>query len=337
MLSLALRRLAASLLLVYLVLTLTFFLIHLAPGDPASLLVGQRTSPETLERLRAAYGLDRPLPVQYLTWLRAVVLRFEWGTSLTFGRPAVQVLADFFAPTALLAVAAMAVNYAVGVPLGVVAARRRGTVTDGAVRVTSLILYSTPLFWMGLMAILLFSHAVPVFPAAHMRSVSFHEMNTVARIADVLHHLALPAITLGLALSGATVRFVRSKMVEVLEEDYIRTARAKGLSERRVIWIHALRNVLVPVIQLFGLALPALLNGTLILEVVFSWPGLGRATYQAILARDYPVILASTAFTAVCVVGGNLLADLLHAAADPRVRGGLRRDVRRPPAGVHRA
>jgi len=320
MLSVALRRLAASALLIFLVLTATFFLIHLAPGDPANVLVDSRVSAEAMTRLRAVYGLDKPLPVQYLLWLRNVLLRFDWGVSITFGRPVAALLADALAPTALLGVSAMLVQYLVGVPLGVAAARRRGRVLDDSIRLVSLLLYSMPLFWMGLMAILLFSYTLPLLPPGHLHSIDADSLSAGRRALDLLEHLALPALTLGLCLSGATVRFVRNQMIEVLEEDYIRTARAKGLSERRVLWVHAMRNVLVPIVQLFGLSLPLLLNGSLVLEVVFSWPGLGRTTYQAILARDYPVILAATALTAVLVVLGNLLADLLHAAVDPRVR-----------------
>jgi len=320
MLSVALRRLAASVLLLFLVLTATFFLIHLAPGDPANVLTDARTTAESMARLRAVYGLDRPLPVQYLLWLRAVVLRFDWGVSITFGRPVAALLGDVLVPTALLGVTAMIVQYLVGIPLGVVAARRRGRVLDDSIRLVSLLLYSMPAFWMGLMAILLFSFTLPLFPAGHMHSIGADGLSPGARAWDLLTHLALPALTLGLGMAGATVRFVRNQMIEVLHEDYIRTARAKGLSERRVIWVHAMRNVLVPIVQLFGLSLPFLLNGTLVLEVVFSWPGLGRTTFQAILARDYPVILAATALTGALVVVGNLFADLLHAAVDPRVR-----------------
>ena len=336
MISLAARRAAGALLLLWLVLTATFFLIHLAPGDPVLVLLGERPRGDTAADLRAAYGLDRPLPVQYLSWLRAVAVDFDWGISFVHGRPVLDVLGDTVGPTALLAAAAMAIQYAVGIPLGVVAARRRGRFADGAIRVVSLLLYSVPLFWLGLMAILLLSFVVPLFPAGHMRSVDAGALAPSARWADLLHHLALPALVFGLGMAGATVRFVRNRMIEVLEEDYIRTARAKGLSERRVLWVHAMRNVLVPVIQLFGLSLPLLLNGSLILEVVFSWPGLGRTTYQAILSRDHPVILAATAFTAVAVVAGNLLADLLHAAVDPRVRSpaGPRGGAARRAAGA---
>lgn len=320
MTALLLRRLGASVLLLFLVLTVTFFLIHLAPGDPTSFLADDRVSPEAAERLLAVYGLDRPVGVQYLYWLRSVVLEGNWGVSILHGRPVVPLLAEVFPATVLLAVAALFVQYAVGLPLGVAAARRRGRPADAAIRVVSLVFYSMPVFWLGLMAILLFAYAWPVLPASHMRSVGAGELGGWARLSDLLAHLVLPALTLGLTLAGATVRFVRNRMIEVLEEDYVRTARAKGLSERRVIWVHALRNALVPVVQLLGLSIPFLLNGSLIVEVVFSWPGLGRTTFQAILGRDYPVILAATAFTGALVVAGNLLADLLHAALDPRVR-----------------
>ena len=320
MIALVLRRLAASLLLLYLVLTATFFLIHLAPGDPALLLSGDRMLDSVAERVRAVYGLDRPLDEQYVTWLRSVVLEGDWGVSLIHGRPVVAVLAEALPATALLALTALLVQYAVGVPLGVAAARRRGRPADSALRVVSLLFHSMPLFWLGLMAILLFSYAWPVLPPSHMRSVDAGELGSWARRADLLAHLALPALTLGLGLAGGTVRFVRNRMIEVLEEDYIRTARAKGLSERRVVWVHGLRNALVPIVQLLGLSIPFLLNGSLIVEVVFSWPGLGRTTFQAIVGRDFPVILAATALTGALVVAGNLLADLLHAAVDPRVR-----------------
>jgi peptide/nickel transport system permease protein len=302
--TLLIRRLAAAILLLLLVLTLTFFLIHLFPGDPAIMLAGERGTAESLRRLRHVYGLDRPLAVQYLLWLKAVVLSWDWGSSISQGRPVVRVVGQALGPTLILTGAALGVQYLVGVPL----------------RIGSLLFYSMPLFWLGLMAILLFSFTWPILPASHIHSVASETLGAWASFLDLLRHLVLPALVLGLASAGATVRFVRNRMIEALEGDYVRTARAKGLTERRVVWVHALRNALVPVIQLLGISLPFLLNGSLVLEVVFSWPGLGRTAYQAILARDYPVILAVTALTAALVVAGNFLADVLHAAADPRVR-----------------
>ena len=321
------RRLAASLLLLFLVLTATFFLVQLAPGDPVAILADPRLPRAERERMASLYGLDRPVAVQYAAWLGAAG-RGDWGTSFVHRRPVTDVLAEALPATLLLGLGGLAVQYAVGVPLGIAAARRRGGLLDGSLRIGALLLYSMPTFWLALMAILLFAYAVPLFPPSHMRSIGAAALGGGARLADLLHHLALPALVLGLTSAGETVRFVRNQMIGVLQEDYIRTARAKGLSERRVIWIHALPNALVPVVQLLGLALPGLLNGVLILEVIFSWPGMGGLVFQSILARDFPLIMAATAFSGLLVIAGTLLADLLHALLDPRVR------VARPAVGA---
>lgn len=315
-----LRRLAASLLLLFLVLTVTFFLLHLAPGDPASLLTENSRAPrEYRDHLRALYGLDRPLPEQYLRWL-GTVARGDWGMSYSQHRPVTRALGDALPATLLLAGCAMLVQYGAGLALGVAAARRRGSAADHLIRVGSLLLYSQPVFWLGLMAVLLFSLRWPILPASHLRSVGAEDWGAAARLADVARHMVLPALVLGLAEAGGTARFVRNSLLEVMGREYIRTARAKGLSERRVVWVHGMRTALLPVIQLFALSLPALLNGSLVTEVVFALPGLGRLTFDAIYARDYPLILASTAFGAVLVLAGNLLADLLQALTDPRTR-----------------
>lgn len=321
------RRLAASLLLLILVLTATFFLLHVAPGDPTQLSEDVRIPREHREKLRQLYGLDRPIPVQYATWMGSIV-RGDWGVSISQGRPVSAVITEALPPTFLLAGAALLIEYSVALLVGIAAARHRGSAFDHLTRIISLLLFSQPVFWLGLMGILLFAYAWPILPASHMRSVDAAEMSTLGRLLDLGRHLILPAAVLGLTQAGATARFVRGSLIEVLSQDYIRTARAKGLTERRVVWVHGLRAALPPLIQLFALSLPALLGGSLVTEAVFSWPGLGRLTYIAIQSRDYPVILASTAYSAAIVLLGNLLADLLLAASDPRVRaagaGGLR-------------
>ena len=314
-----LRRLAASLLLLVLVASATFFLVHLAPGDPTNVLEGDRLTRENREALRRLYGLGDPLGVQYLRWLGALT-RGDLGISISQQRPVATVIAEAFPATLLLGAAALLVELGLALILGIAAARRPGSALDRVISVVSLLLDSQPSFWLGLMFILLFSQVFPLFPGSHMRSVGADLMSPLERALDLLRHLALPAVTLGLYHAGATLRFVRGSMIEAMGQDSIRTARAKGLSERRVVWVHGLRNALTPVIQLFGLALPQLLNGALVTEIVFAWPGLGRVTYAAILTRDYPLILGITLFTAMTVILGNLLADLLHAAADPRVR-----------------
>lgn len=315
-----LRRLAASLLLLLLVLSITFLVLHLMPGDPTRVGdVNSRMTAEQRENLRRVLGLDRPLHEQYLSWLSGA-LRGDLGTSFSQQRPVSEAILNALPGTLALASAALLVEFGAALLLGVAAARRPGTAGDHAIRVGTLLLFSQPTFWLGLMAILLFSYVWPVLPAGHMRSVGAEEMGAVERFVDLLRHLLLPALVLGLTQAGATSRFVRGSLLEVLSSDYIRTARAKGLSERRVVWVHGMRNALPPILQLLALTLPALLNGSLVTEVVFSWPGLGRLTFGAILARDFPLILGTVALSAVLVICGNFVADVLHALSDPRVR-----------------
>jgi peptide/nickel transport system permease protein len=314
--------LAASALLLLLVLTLTFLLVHAAPGDPfARLLDNPRVPAGYKDHLRQIYGLDRPLPEQFGSWLMAAA-RGDWGLSLSKQRPVARVIGEALPATALLGTAALGIEYLLALPLGIWAARRRGTATDHAIRAATLVVYSLPVFWLGLMAVLVFTYLLPWFPASHLRSPGADQLSAGARALDLLHHLALPALVLGASSAGGTARFVRNSLLEVLGQDYVRTARAKGLTETRVMVVHALRNALTPVLQLLGVSLPVLLNGALVVEVIFAWPGLGRVTVQAIAARDYPLILATTTLSAVLVIAGNLLADLLQAAVDPRVRRG---------------
>lgn len=314
------RRLAAAAILVFLLLSLVFLLLHLAPGEPQLVLLDPKIPAAAQERISRLYGLDQPLWEQYLRWLNALVLHGEWGHSFSRHRPVTEVLAAAAPATVLLSLAAMIVQFGVGILLGVGAARAPGSARDHSIRLVSLVLYSLPLFWIGLLAMLALAIYLPLFPPGHMRSVGAAELPLAERLFDLLWHLALPALVLGLSAAGGTARYVRNSLLDILGEDYIRTAHAKGLSPRRVLWVHALRNAAGPLVQLFGLSLPSLLSGALVIEVVFSWPGMGRVTYEAIRAQDFPVVLASTAWIAVLVVFGTLLADLLQAAVDPRLR-----------------
>lgn len=315
-----LRRFAGALLLLLLVLTTTFFLLRLIPGGPTNLVEDQRLNREQRENLRRIYGLDRPLPEQYARWLTAVALRGDLGVSYSQRRPVSAALWEAIPATALLAATALAVEALAALFFGVAAARRQGTRLDHAIRVGSLLFFSLPGFWLGLMVILLFSYVWPILPASHMRSVDADRMSAFGRLLDVGWHLILPATILGLSNAGGTTRFVRASFLEVMNQDFIRTARAKGLSERRVVWVHGIRNALTPMIQVLAVSLPGLLSGSLITEVVFSWPGMGRLTFDAVLTRDYPLILGVTAFSATVVVLGNFAADVFQALADPRVR-----------------
>lgn len=315
-----LRRLAASALLLLLVLTATFVLVRIAPGEPAEMLLpeNQLASEAFRDKLNERLGLDRPIPEQYLRWL-AATLRFDWGQSFTDGRPVVAKIRDAAPATALLALGIILVQYGVGIALGVLAASRRDGRLDRMIRHGTLLLFALPTFYLGYLAIDLFSVRLDWFPTSGMRADD-PPSNALAALLDIAWHLTLPAVVAGLSTCGRIVRLIRGGLLDVLDQDFIRAARARGLSARRVLWRHALPNVLAPVIQRLGVGLPMLLSGVVIVETVFAWPGLGWITFNAFFQRDYPVILGATATSGVLIVLGTLLADLAHAAIDPRVR-----------------
>ncbi len=319
MISFLVRRLGASVLLLWLVLSAVFFIAHATPGDPSKLFEDSRLTAAQAANLRRIYGLDRPVMEQYALWLKAAV-HGDWGISMVQNRPVAQILGEAVLPTFVLATSALGVQVGVGFLFGVAGALRRERPLDHVLRVLSLVFFSLPVFWLSLMAILLFAVHWPLFPAGGMRSIGADSLSPLARAGDLLWHLVLPASVLGLAFSGILARYVRGSLLEALGQEHIRMARARGISERRILWVHALRYALSPVIQILGLTIPALLSGSLITEVVFSWPGLGRVGFDAVTGRDYPVILATTAFAATLVILFNLIADLTLAAVDPRVR-----------------
>lgn len=317
-----LRRLAGSLLLLWLVVSVTFFLLHAAPGRPTRLLAPIGATGATVEQrqqIERLYGLDRPLPEQYLRWLGAT-LRGDWGRSLNSGRPVARMVAEALPATLLLAAAATLVEYLLAVPLALWAVRRRGSPVDGGVRTVSLVLFSLPEFWLALTSLLAFTLYWQLLPSSGMTSPGVVHGSAWAQLGDVARHLLLPATVLGVGSAGITIRFLRNSLLDVLGQDYIRTARAKGLSERRVLAVHGLRNAAVPTIQMLAINLGALLNGALVVEVVFAWPGVGRITILALNTRDYPVVLATVTLAAAMVILTNLAADVAQAALDPRVR-----------------
>ncbi len=315
------RRLAAAIAIVFAVVTITFFLIHLAHGSPCGESERQ-LSPEVCLRLRAQFGYDRPLAVQYVKYLWALS-HGELGESFALHRPVADALADAIPNTLTLAGAALLIDFALGLALGVyqaVRARRFGDIVLGNV---GLLFNSMPTFWLGLILLLVFSYWRHWFPLGGMSDpVLCPTLSTLRCIADRGWHLTLPALTLGLVGAAGTARYQRAAMLEVMAQDYVRTARAKGLRERGVVLVHALRNALLPFITLFGLAFPFLLTGAVLVETVFAWSGMGRLSVTAIFQRDYPVVTASALVASGMVVLGNLLADILYAVADPRIRVG---------------
>ena len=312
-------RLLQSLVVVLVVTTASFFLAHLAPGGPFS-IDDPRMTEQMREHLRAEFGLDRPLREQFVRYLFALA-HGEMGYSFSRRIPVGDVLAGALPRTLLLMGVAIALSIAIGVTLGVYQATRRGRPIERALSALSLFFYSLPEFWLALMALLLFAYWLPVLPAGGIIDATVYDyLGFWGRFWDRLRHLALPVITLTLLTTAAIARYQRSAMLEVIELDFVRTARAKGLPERAVVGRHALRNALLPVITLVGLALPALVGGAVFVETVFSWPGMGQLSAEAIAARDYPLITATVAVGGVTVALGSLVADLLYAAADPRVR-----------------
>lgn len=299
-----LRRLLAAVPTMLVVATLVFALVHLIPGDPVEMMLGEGAQPADVEALRARLGLDRPLAVQYGSFLAGLV-RLDLGDSLHFDRPVATLLGESFPATAELAFAAMAAALLLSLPLGVVAAYRKGSWIDRAARFFSLAGVSMPNFWLGPLAILLFSIHFDLFPVSGRSG---------------WRSLVLPALTLGLALAALLTRMIRSALAEELGKPYLVTARAKGLSELRVVGLHALRNALVPVVTVVGLQFGALLTGAILTETIFSWPGLGRLLIQAIRLRDYPLVQGCVLLISVTYVVVNLVTDLVYAWIDPRIR-----------------
>jgi peptide/nickel transport system permease protein len=314
------RRALAGLAVLAGVLTLTFVLLHLAPGDPAEHLVGLTATAEQVAAQRHELGLDRPLPEQYAAWIGRFV-RGDWGTSMATGRPVRTMLAVAWPATVRLVGLSLALSYVLGILIGAVQATR-GRGTDTALSLVTVTLFAMPGYWLGLMLVMLFTYWLRLLPAFGAAGLDADFLGPGGRIVDALRHLALPLATLTLIGLAGTARFVRGAMLDVRHAAFITTARSQGLSETRITLRHILRNALVPTITLLGLSLPALFSGAVFVEGIFAWPGVGRVLIEAVQARDYPVVMAATAVSATLVVAGNLLADALAAWVDPRIRTG---------------
>jgi len=313
------KRLAQSIVLLLIVLTITFFLLHLAPGDPMSRYDDPDISPETIRHIKESLGLDRPLVEQYFKWMGSFA-RGDFGMSLRYQRPVRGLLAEAIPNTLRLTVAALALHILLGLFLGVLSAAKKYSFFDRVNTIAALFVYSIPSFWLGLMLILVFSLKLGVLPSSHMQSIDTEGFSAAALFLDRARHLALPAFVLGIASAASTARYMRGSMLDVLREDYIRTARAKGLPETRVFLKHALKNAALPIVTIIGLSLPFVFGGAVVVETIFSWPGMGRLAVDAIYARDYPVVLAINFVVAAIVILGNLLTDVAYGLLDPRIK-----------------
>lgn len=313
MIAFLLRRLGQSLLLLLIVSVIGFAILHLAPGGPLSqFAAGGDMTQADLDRIAEQLGLNRPLPVQYVEWLWRM-LSGDWGVSYRDQQPVLHIIASHLGATLELMLTSTLLAMAIGAWVGILGAIRRYSLFDSLATIGAMIALSIPTFWFGLVIIYVFSVGLGWLPAGNRYTMGD------GSFLNQVHHLIGPCIVLALVSTAVWSRYMRSSMLEVVNQDYIRTARAKGVPERQILMRHALRNALLPMITITGLHVPTLLSGALVTETVFTWPGMGRLFLDSISYRDYPVVMGILMFTAVLVLLGSLLADLLYGVADPRI------------------
>lgn len=311
-----LRRLLGALPLLWGISVILFAIIHLAPGGPLDMYTeNPAVSPEALEQIAKAYGLDQPVPVQYVLWLKSMLVG-DWGYSIRTGRPVLGEILLRLSPTLELGGLALLISLVVAIPLGIVSASRRGSRLDGALTLASFAGISTPVFWLALLLQLLFSVQLGWLPSAGYKSIGD------GSLPDRIAHIVMPAAVLSLATIASWSRFIRSGMVDVLNQDYIRTAYAKGRGERGVVILHALRNAMIPAVTVIAVDFGTVISGAVITETVFAWPGIGRLFMESMDGRDYPMLMGLMMMGSVGIILANILADLAYAALDPRIRYG---------------
>jgi peptide/nickel transport system permease protein len=322
-----LRRIFHAAVLAFVIVTVTFVVIHLAPGDPATRFYSPEIDPRVMEAVRGQLGLDRPLPVQYAKVVTSF-LHGDFGVSLSSHRPVSDVLGEAVPRTLQLTALALLLQIGLGLALGMLSAFKRHGRVDGVFSIASLVLYSIPSFYLAYFLIAVFSLELRWLPSASMSSVDSLDAGFATVLIDRLRHLVLPVGVLAIGSAAAFARFARGSLLDVIGQDFVRTARAKGLGERAVIWKHVLKNALPQMVTVIGLSIPFLLGGAVIVEKIFAWPGMGSLLVDSIYARDYPVVLAVNLIAGLMVVLGNLLADLSYAWVDPRMA--LHKDTRAP-------
>lgn len=314
----AIRRLAQAVLIVLCVSLIVFIFINLAPGDPYTQRLDPSVSAEVREEMLEHLGYYDPVHIKYFKWLSAVA-HGDLGYSIKYKKPVADVIGERLPNTIVLGLAALILSTAIAIPAGIISATRRNSIFDYVGTILSFVGISIPAFFFGLLMIKIFSFDLKLFPISGMTTVG-ENYNGLALVKDIAAHMVLPTIVLALLQTATLMRYTRSSMLEVFDQDYIRTARAKGLSERVVTNKHAFKNALIPVITILSMQIPSLFSGAVLTETIFVWPGIGRLSYTAILDRDYPLIMALLLLTTVIILICNLIADLLYALIDPRIR-----------------
>ena len=311
------RRLVQAIPTFFGITLLSFIILRLAPGDPVTLMVGgtQGMRAEDLAAMRSAYGLDQPLPIQYLSWL-AHLLSGDFGRSFLYKRPVIEMIQASLPNTLLLAGLALTLTVVVGVPLGIIAARFRGSWLDQVIRVVGVMGHAIPAFWFGLLFILILSVQFRLFPVGGMLTIGKDSFD----IPDRLAHLVGPVLTLSFAGIANYSRYMRAETLEVLGQDYVRTARAKGLQENIVLFVHALRNAMLPLVTALGTQIAFLISGAIVIEQVFAWPGMGRMTYDAARSKDYPIVMGVVVISSLVLMLSYIARDVAYGLVDPRIK-----------------
>ncbi len=312
MLTYVAKRIVGMVAVLFLVVTIVFIIVRVTPGDPAVVMLGPDAPPEAIEALRGRLGLDRPLPVQYVNYIGQVI-RGDLGQSIFFNKPVAAALAERAEPTLLLTLLSFLIASVIALPIGIYAAYRRGSLADQTSTLLAMLAASIPSFWLGLLLIQIVSVRWGVLPVSGYGGPG-------TSLVERVRHLILPAIALGVVASSLILRFTRASMLDVLNDDYVRTARAKGVSERRIVLRHALKNALIPILTVMGMTLASLISGAVVTETVFGLPGVGNLVVSAVLRRDYPVIQGALLIVAALYVLINFMIDMLYLLVDPRVR-----------------
>lgn len=319
MIRLILGRIVSSIPLIVGLVTIVFIIIRLLPGDPLTIYISPAVPPGVAEQLRTEFGFDRSIMHQYGQWLWGV-MRGELGFSFAHQKDVAEVITTAFPNTLILAAAAILFQLIVGILFGLLAVRFRESFIDKIVSVGGLIVYTLPSFWVAILLLYVFSYTFGILPSSQMHSVGADEFGKMEYLLDLLKHLILPATVLGLPGAAAIARYLRTNLLDVLNEQFILTARSIGLNERKLFLSYALPNALIPTITITGTTIGILLAGAIVTETIFSWPGMGRLTVAAIFARDYPLIIGCTLIAGIAVIIGNLLADIMYRVVDPRIR-----------------
>ena len=317
-----LRRILLLIPLMFGITLITFTVIHLAPGEPVEMQMAMnpKVGKEARERLQKFYGLDKPLHVQYVTWLKQLA-QLDFGRSFSSdNRPVLDKIKERLPVTLSLNIVALVIEFGLAIPIGVLAAVHRNTLLDKGITVFVFLGFAVPTFWLALLLMYLFGVKLNWLPISGLHTLGYEAYGWFGQLLDLAKHLVMPILVASFGSLAGVSRYMRSAMLQVIEQDYITTARAKGLSERVVIWKHALRNALLPLITLVGFSLPGLIGGSVIFETIFSIPGMGQLFYQGVMARDYPVVMGILVIGAFLTLLGNLLADISYALADPRIR-----------------